>query len=99
MDSFSGQIEEYLHEEDALMDFLKHQASYCDVIKYENLVIYWKFPSFFLSNKNRSVVEKHEQLLEDNTKQETTLGNKRTQRDAYVCEDSLFIYLLDWLVH
>jgi hypothetical protein len=33
LDSFSGQIEEYLHEEDALMDFLKHQASYCDVIK------------------------------------------------------------------
>jgi hypothetical protein len=32
--SFSGQIEEYLHEEDALMDFLKHQASYCEVIKY-----------------------------------------------------------------
>jgi hypothetical protein len=30
------------------------------------------------------VVEKHEQLIEDNTKQETTLGNKRTQRDAYV---------------
>ncbi len=33
INSFSGQIEEYLHEEDALMDFLKHQASYCDVIK------------------------------------------------------------------
>ena len=31
--SFSGQIEEYLHEEDALMDFLKHQASYCEMIK------------------------------------------------------------------
>jgi len=71
LDSFSGQIEEYLHEEDALMDFLKHQASYCDVIK--------------------SVVEKHEQLNEDNAKQETTLGLKRTQRDAYVIKIDLNI--------
>ncbi|UJR13605.1 hypothetical protein I4U23_000618 [Adineta vaga] len=63
LDSFAGQIEEYLHEEDALMDFIKHQASYCDVIK--------------------SVVEKHEQLVEDNCKQETSLGTKRSQRDAY----------------
>lgn len=31
--SFSGMIEEFLHEEDALMDFLKRQSSYCDVIK------------------------------------------------------------------
>lgn len=62
--SFSGQIEEFLHEEDALMDFLKHQASYCDVVK--------------------SVVEKHEQLIEDNVKQETSLDLKRNQRDSYV---------------
>ena len=48
------------------MDFLKHQASYCDVVK--------------------SVVEKHEQLIEDNARQETTLDVKRTQRDAYVNE-------------
>ena len=40
MNSYSGQIEEYLHEEDALMDFLKHQASYCDVIKYEKFDLY-----------------------------------------------------------
>lgn len=33
---------------------------------------------------NRSIVEKHEQLNDDNTKQETNLGLKRTQRDAYV---------------
>ena len=42
------------------------------------------FNVFVCLNKNRSIVEKHEQLLEDNTKQETTLVVKRTQRDAYV---------------
>ncbi|CAF3836752.1 unnamed protein product [Rotaria sp. Silwood1] len=63
IDSYSGQIEEYLHEEDALMDFLKDQSSYCDAIK--------------------SIVEKHEELVEDNTKQETKLGVKRTARDDY----------------
>ncbi len=47
INSFSGQIEEYLHEEDALMDFLKHQASYCDVIKYKNKVYLKIFTTFF----------------------------------------------------
>lgn len=74
------------------MDFLKHQASYCDVIKYKkqkqfDLFIY---VFFFLL---RSVVEKHEQLVEDNTKQETTLVAKRTQRDAYVCLFKFCVYI------
>ncbi|CAF0788254.1 unnamed protein product [Didymodactylos carnosus] len=43
LDSFSGQIEEFLHEEDALMDFIKQQATYCEVIrgiveKHEQLI-------------------------------------------------------------
>jgi len=73
LDSFSGQIEEFLHEEDALMDFLKHQASYCDVVK--------------------SVVEKHEQLIEDNVKQETSLDLKRNQRDSYANGQNEFFCL------
>ncbi len=45
------------------------------------------------------MVEKHEQLIEDNTKQETTLGAKRTQRDAYVYQFlHLFIYLTYLLI-
>ncbi len=36
-------------------------------------------------------MEKHEELIEDNTKQETTLGTKRSQRDAYVCLKILFV--------
>ena len=38
----------------------------------------------FIIKSFRSVVEKHEQLVDDNSKQESTLDSKRNQRDAYV---------------
>ena len=76
------------------MDFLKHQASYCDVIKYKTFINLFEICRFFCLNKNRSVVEKHEELVENNTKQETTLGTKRNQRNAYVCQIDLFIYFV-----
>jgi hypothetical protein len=58
-------------------------------------IIYLKFSVLF-SIKNRSVVEKHEQLIEDNSKQETTLSFKRSQRDAYVSVN--FVLLYDFII-